>query len=50
MERLEELNRVAVFTWSLHSFFERDRNDPGRKLMDVREFPEMIADAWLQYL
>ena len=33
-------------TWSFHTFFERDRNDPSKKLMDVRDFPEMIADRY----
>lgn len=33
-------------TWSFHTFFERDRTNPGKTLMDVRDFPEMIADRY----
>ena len=38
--------RIAVSTWSFHTFFERDRNDPGKVLWDVRDFPDMIADRY----
>ena len=38
--------RIGVSTWSFHTFFERDSKDPGKKLMDIREFPEMIADRY----
>jgi sugar phosphate isomerase/epimerase len=41
-----KLRRVAVSTWSFHTFFERDRNNPDKELMDVRDFPEMIADKY----
>ena len=40
------MDRVGVSTWSFHTFFERDRADPGKTLMDVRDFPEMIADRY----
>lgn len=46
MDRNEKLRRVGVSTWSFHTFFERDRNDPGKTLMDVRDFPDMIADTY----
>lgn len=46
MERAEKLRRVGVSTWSFHTFFERDRNEPNKTLMDVRDFPEMIADKY----
>jgi sugar phosphate isomerase/epimerase len=35
-----------VSSWSFHTFFERDRNDPAKVLMDVRDFPEMVADRY----
>ena len=38
--------RIAVSTWSFHTFFERDRSDPGKMLWDVRDFPDMIADRY----
>ena len=38
--------RVAVSSWSFHTFFERDRNAPDKTLMDVRDFPEMVADNY----
>jgi sugar phosphate isomerase/epimerase len=41
-----KLRRVAVSSWSFHTAFERDRNDPGKQLMDVRDFPEMVADRY----
>jgi sugar phosphate isomerase/epimerase len=40
------LQRVCVSTWSFHTFFETDRNNPAKVLMDVRDFPEMIADRY----
>lgn len=43
---MKKLHRVGVSTWSFHTFFERDRSDPTRKPMDVRDFPEMIADKY----
>ena len=46
MENRDKLQRVGVSTWSFHTFFERDRNDPDKTLMDVRDFPEMIADRY----
>ena len=41
-----KLQRVAVSTWSFHRLFERDRDNPNKTLMDVRDFPEMIADRY----
>ena len=38
--------RIAVSTWSFHTFFERDKNDPDKTLWDARDFPEMIADRY----
>lgn len=38
--------RVAVSSWSFHTFFERDSSDPDKTLMDVRDFPEMVADKY----
>jgi sugar phosphate isomerase/epimerase len=42
----EKLGRVSVSSWSFHTFFERDRNNPAKVLMDVRDFPEMVADRY----
>jgi sugar phosphate isomerase/epimerase len=39
-------DRIAVSTWSFHTFFERDKTNPDKQLWDVREFPEMIADRY----
>jgi sugar phosphate isomerase/epimerase len=39
-------DRIAVSTWSFHTFYERDKNDPAKVLWDVGEFPEMIADRY----
>lgn len=41
-----KLQRVAVSSWSFHTSFETDRNNPAKVLMDVRDFPEMIADRY----
>jgi sugar phosphate isomerase/epimerase len=41
-----KLQRVGVSTWSFHTFFERDSKDPAKVLMDVLDFPEMIADRY----
>ena len=40
------LNRVCVSTWSFHTFFETDANNPAKVLMDIRDFPEMVADRY----
>src|SRR5437870_3414968 len=40
------LQRVCVSTWSFHTCFETDPNNPSKALMDVRDFPEMIADRY----
>lgn len=40
------LNRVCVSSWSFHTSFERDANNPAKLLMDVLDFPEMIADRY----
>jgi sugar phosphate isomerase/epimerase len=40
------LNRVCVSTWSFHTSFETDSNDPAKVLMDIRDFPEMVADRY----
>src|SRR5829696_6534746 len=45
-EDAAKLRRVAVSSWSFHTAFEPDRNDPDKQLMDVRDFPEMIADRY----
>ena len=41
-----KLQRVCVSTWSFHTFFETDRNNPSKVLMDVRDFPAMVADRY----
>lgn len=41
-----KLRRVCVSSWSFHTFFETDRNNPAKTLMDVRDFPDMIADKY----
>jgi len=38
--------RIGVSTWSFHTLFERNKEDPAATLMDVRDFPEMIADRY----
>lgn len=38
--------RIAVSSWSFHTFFERDKTNPGKELWDPRDFPEMIADRY----
>ena len=43
---MKNLNRVCVSSWSFHTAFETDRNNPAKTLMDVRDFPEMIADRY----
>lgn len=37
---------MCVSSWSFHTSFETDRNNPAKTLMDVRDFPEMIADTY----
>ncbi len=43
----EKRERVAVSTWSFHSYFHQTREKeftwPG-KLLDLREFPELLAN------
>ena len=41
-----KLQRIGVSTWSFHTLFERNKEDPAAALMDVRDFPEMIADRY----
>ena len=45
----EKRERIAVSTWSFHSYFhqtrEREFKWPG-KLLDLREFPELVADRY----
>jgi L-ribulose-5-phosphate 3-epimerase len=41
-----KLQRVCVSSWSFHTFFETDRNNPAKILMDVLDFPEMVADRY----
>jgi sugar phosphate isomerase/epimerase len=41
-----KLERVCVSSWSFHTLFERHKDDPAATLMDVRDFPEMIADRY----
>jgi len=38
--------RIGVSSWSFHTLFETNREDPTATLMDVRDFPEMIADRF----
>jgi sugar phosphate isomerase/epimerase len=38
--------RIAVSSWSFHTFFEPDKANPGKELWDPRDFPEMIADRY----
>ena len=40
------LQRVCVSSWSFHTAFERDKDNPGKVLMDILDFPEMIADRY----
>jgi sugar phosphate isomerase/epimerase len=42
----DKLQHVCVSTWSFHTFFETDPNHPAKVLMDVRDFPEMVADRY----
>ena len=37
---------MCVSSWSFHTSFETDRNNPAKVLMDPRDFPEMIADRY----
>jgi sugar phosphate isomerase/epimerase len=41
-----KLQRVCVSSWSFHTVFESDRSNPAKVLMDVRDFPEMVADRY----
>jgi L-ribulose-5-phosphate 3-epimerase len=41
-----KLQRVCVSSWSFHTSFEKDRANPSKVLMDVRDFPEMVADRF----
>jgi sugar phosphate isomerase/epimerase len=41
-----KLERVCVSSWSFHTLFETDRKNPAKTLMDVRDFPEMVADRY----
>ena len=41
-----KLQRVCVSTWSFHTSFESDTNNPAKVLMDIRDFPEMVADRY----
>ena len=40
------LERVCVSSWSFHTSFERDAGNPAKVLMDVLDFPEMVADRY----
>lgn len=40
------LERVCVSSWSFHTSFERDAANPAKVLMDVLDFPAMIADRY----
>jgi sugar phosphate isomerase/epimerase len=42
----EKRRRIGVSTWSFHTLFEPNKEDPAAPLMDVRDFPEMIADRY----
>jgi len=42
----EKLGRIGVSSWSFHTLFERNQENPTATLMDVRDFPEMIADRY----
>jgi sugar phosphate isomerase/epimerase len=41
-----KLRRICVSTWSFHTLFENNRDNPSAALMDVRDFPEMAADRY----
>lgn len=41
-----KLRRICVSSWSFHTLFERQRDNPTATLMDVRDFPEMVADRY----
>jgi sugar phosphate isomerase/epimerase len=38
--------RIAVSSWSFHTFFEPDKTNSGKERWDPRDFPEMIADRY----
>lgn len=44
-----KLHKIAISTWSLHNYFPSTRDEgfnlPG-KMLELREFPEMIADRY----
>lgn len=42
----DKRRRIGVSSWSFHTLFERNKEDPTAALMDVRDFPEMIADRY----
>src|SRR5438067_3717133 len=40
------LQRLCVSTWSFHTSFETDPGNPAKVSMDIRDFPEMVADRY----
>jgi sugar phosphate isomerase/epimerase len=38
--------RIGVSSWSFHPLFQRHQDNPSAVPMDVRDFPEMIADRY----
>jgi sugar phosphate isomerase/epimerase len=38
--------RIGVSSWSFHPLFQTNKNNPASAPMDVRDFPEMIADRY----
>jgi sugar phosphate isomerase/epimerase len=41
-----KLQRVGVSSWSFHTLFQQNKDDPAAAFLDVRDFPEMIADRY----
>ena len=38
--------RIGVSSWSFHPLFQQNKDTPSSGPMDVRDFPEMIADRY----
>ena len=46
LEEAAKRRRIGVSSWSFQTLFERNKEDPAATFMDVRDFPEMIADRY----
>lgn len=38
--------RIGVSSWSFHPLFQQNKDNPSAAPMDVRDFPQMIADRY----